>query len=169
MTDKLLKLLDLVAEALSLYIRKTTAELGEGLPIKDSVRIVGEIPNIPAPAKERKPRGPNKEKSSIAAEVPVTRAEIVPESPFGSLGGAQEPVEIVKASIEDQAEAKRRCQEVMGLFIRRYLRAQPTGLDRAKGILTKVCGRTIAKLEDLTHDDNVKLIPVFEAELEKAA
>lgn len=145
MTEKLLKLLDLAADALSLYIRKTTAELGESLPLAEK--------------KERKPR------AAAAPKEPVKEAVV--ESPFGSLGGTKEP-EVVTASIEDMAESKRRCQEVMGLFIRRYLKATPTGLDRAKGILTKVCGRPIARLEDLTHADNVKLIPVFEEELEKA-
>lgn len=148
MTEKLVKLLDLAAEALSLYIRKTSAELGESLLDK------------PAAPKERKAR------TTKAEPAAATKTE--PESPFGDLG-KKEPGEAVVASIEDQAESKRRCTEVMGLFIRRHLKAQPSGLDRAKGILKTTLGREIGKLEDLTHADNVKLIPVFEAELEKAA
>lgn len=160
MTEKLSKLLDLAADALSLYIRKTTAELGEALPLPETPDSVA------AKDAELRTRVPRKPRATKAAE-PIKEPET--ESPFGNLNPAPTATETAHASIEDQAEAKRRCQEVMGLFIRRYLKAQPTGLDRAKGILTQVCGRAIAKLEDLTHADNVKLIPVFEAELEKAA
>lgn len=176
------KLIELASDALALYIRKTTLELGEGLPIKEAaakepktrVKKTEKIeddgikcnPSCTYKTAQQKPNSYMCHKHAIENNAEKTAKE--PESPFGSLGGAKEP-EAAAASIEDQAEAKRRCQEVMGLFIRRYLKAQPTGLDRAKGILTHVCGRIIAKLEDLTHADNVKLIPVFEAELEKAA
>lgn len=151
--QKLEKLIDVAAEALSLYIRKTTAELGESLPLDKPTAAAA-----PAP-KARKPRAPKKETAEAAAI----------EGPFGPIATPAKVGKTEVVSVEDQAEAKRRCQEVMGLFIRRYLKAQPTGLDRAKIILTQECGRPIAKLEDLTHVDNVKLIPRFEAELEKAA
>lgn len=111
---------------------------------------------------KRAKRTPKAEKVVAAAE-PSPFAPVEPEQPAGKPAATK-----ATASIEDQAEAKRRCQEVMGLFIRRYLKATPTGLDRAKTILAEVCGRAIAKLEDLTHEDNIKLIPRFESELEKA-
>jgi len=105
---------------------------------------------------EKKPRAPRKAKVEAQPEV------VEQPSPF-----AQETA-AAAGKPEDAAESKRRCQEVMGLFIRRYLKSVPPGLDRAKAILAEVCKRPISKLEDLTHEDNVKLIPRFEAELEKA-
>ena len=128
----------------------------------------GVQPNLPLeekPAAEKKPRAPRKTKE-VAAEVVAPAAPAAETSPFVDIPVA---VEGPKAPVEDVVESKRRCQEVVGLFIRRYQKTTPSGLDRAKAILTEVCGRPIAKLEDLTHADNVKLILRFEKELEKAA
>ena len=110
----------------------------------------------PQPLVEKKPRAPRKAKVEAQPEV------VEQPSPF-----AQETA-AAAGKPEDAAESKRRCQEVMGLFIRRYLKSVPPGLDRAKAVLAEVCKRPISKLEDLTHEDHVKLIPRFEAELEKA-
>ncbi len=154
MMQKLEKVLDLAAEALSLYVRKTTAELGEGLPLETKPE-----------KKLRKVKG----LAELEAERPTLKSslkETSAKSPF-ALGPSDEPA-AAKVSIEDAAEAKRRAIELGGLFIRRYVNTKPTGLERFKDLVNRVCGRTIVKLEDLTHEDNLKLIPVFEAELEKA-
>ncbi len=154
MMQKLEKLIDLAAEALSLYVRKTTAELGGALPLLATEE----------PAKPRKPRGPNKEKAA-----PPTEAQ------SGTVFGAvTEPSAAPsKLNPEDAIEAGRRGQEVMGLFIRRYLKASPTGLERAKKIINDTLGlpRSPAaawKLEDFTPEDWLKLTPIFEGELDKA-
>lgn len=89
-------------------------------------------------------------------------------SPFPPYIPAKEISAAAHVSLEEQTETRKRAQELMGLYIRRHLKAVPPGLERAKKILLEECGRPIAKLEDLTHEDNVKLIPRFEAELEVA-
>ena len=156
MIEKVEKVLDLAIEALSLYIEEKRRDRGETLPLAEQ----------PAgkPAGEKKARKPK--------AAPEKGAEPAPASPFGTppaAAAAPAPAAAAVVSVEEQLEAKRRCTEVMGLFIRRYMNAQPKGLDRAKDILNRETGRAIAKLEDLTYADHVKLTPVFEAELEKAA
>lgn len=154
MIEKVEKVLDLAIEALSLYIEEKRRDRGETLPLVEQ----------PAgkPAGEKKARKPKAEKTAEAA---------APASPFDSVQAMERanPPTPTAVSVEEQLEAKRRCTEVMGLFIRRYMNANPKGLDRAKDILNRETGRAIAKLEDLTYADHVKLTPVFEAELEKAA
>ena len=156
MIQKIEKVLDLAAEALSLYIRKSIAELGEGLPPE---------PKLVKEPKPRKAKG----LAELEAERPTAKAtlkEIPVKSPFGDLG-VDKPAP-AKVNVEEQAEAKRRAIELGGLFIRRYINAKPTGLERFKTLVNQTCGRPITKIEELTHDDNLKLIPVFEAELDKA-
>ncbi len=122
------------------------------------------------PIKEPKPRAPKKEKAvAVAAETTA--------SPFGNVGGvgkASLPENSPKIGPEDAVEAARRGQEVMGLFIRRYLKASPTGLERAKKTLVDTLGaprngEPAWKLEHLTPQDWLKLTPIFERELETAA
>lgn len=157
MIEKVEKVLDLAIEALSLYIEEKRTARGETLPLTEQPAA--------KPAGEKKARKPKAEKAETAA----------PASVFGTAtppAAAPTPAPAAAAavvSVEEQLEAKRRCTEVMGLFIRRYMNASPKGLDRAKEILNRETGRAINKLEDLTYADHVKLIPVFEAELEKGA
>ena len=152
MMQKLEKVLDLAIEALELYLgRKAT---------------VGEI--TATEVKTRKPRAAKAAPADTAA------------SPFGNIGGtvsapvaenAKRPD--VKFTAEEALEERRRGQEVMGLFIRRYLKATPTGLDRAKKIINDTLGgprtpKTAWQLEDILPEDWHKLIPIFEDELDKA-
>lgn len=161
MIEKLEKVLDLAAEALSLYIRKTQAELGEALPMghnDDKERETAQA--------AKKPRKPKAEKPPLAQDETLKNAAPPAASVFGTQPAPAAPE---KPGVEEQLEAKRRCTEVMGLFIRRFMNSNPKGLDRAKKILNDTTGRAINKLEDLTYEDHVKLIPVFEKELEAAA
>lgn len=159
--QKLEKLIDVAAEALSLYIRKTTAELGEALPLK------GAEDAQPA-AKTRKPRTP---------KMQTVTDEDGPKSPFDienkvAGDGRVTAAPVSKLTAEQAIEAGRRGQEVMGLFIRRNLKASPPGLEQTKAIINKTLGlprvpATSWKLEDFTPEDWLKLTPLFEAELDK--
>jgi len=158
--QKLEKLIDLAAEALSLYVRKTTAELGEALPIK-------ETPDSPAAVEAEKRTRVRKAKPE---EARTAKSAFDPgvEQPAGKPAAPAS-----KLSAEESLEAGRRGQEVMGLFIRRNLKASPTGLERAKKIINETLGlprvpATAWKLEDFTPEDWLKLTPKFEAELDKA-
>lgn len=145
--EKAEKLLDLACDALALYIRKTTVELGEGLPLPPA-----------SPAAEKAPRKPRAPKPEPETKSPF---DTIVDQPTGKPG---------KASVEDLVEARRRNQEVVGLFIRRYLKASPTGLDRAKAIIQRETPAEAGKkLEEFAYESCVKLTPIFEAELEKAA
>lgn len=157
MIQKLEKLLDLAAEALSLYIDDTRSRRGEALPLGGKAEST-------AVATEVKPK---RTKKTVAAE---------PTAPVDSPFSAATPAQVVEAKLppEEALEAGRRGQEVMGLFIRRYLKASPTGLDRAKGIIENHLGKPRNgemswKLEHFTPQDWLKLTPIFEAELDKAA
>jgi hypothetical protein len=155
MMQKLERLIDVATEALTLYVSNNGGQAA--LPFR------GDVPAQPSapekPAKERKTR------------TPKAAPEVV-DSPFGGANQGGQPAPS-KLAPEDAIEAGRRGQEVMGLFIRRYLKASPTGLERAKKIINDTLGlpRTPAaawKLEDFTPEDWLKLTPTFEAELEKA-
>lgn len=152
MIQKLEKLVDLAVEALTMYIRMNTIERA---PVKEA----------PGTAAAPAPRGRPKK----VAAAPVAEPEA--ESPFGIAGAAASSE---KLSAEDAVEAARRGQEVMGLFIRRYLKAVPSGLERAKGVIEKELGKprngeAAWKLEHFTPHDWLKLTPIFEGELEKVA
>ena len=90
-------------------------------------------------------------------------AEITDENIFDPVAEAAETPQTTPPE-----ETKRRVREVMGLFIRRHLRSTPPGLDRAQAILIKTVGQ-VKKLDDLTYEDNVRLIPIFERELANGA
>ena len=150
--QKFEKVLDLAIEALELY-------LGRGTDTAELEAARGET----AAPKERKPRKPR---------TTPPPAETEAKSPFEieTTGASIGP----KLSAEETLEAKRRGQEIIGLFIRRYLKAAPTGLDRAKKIINDTLGGPRApkaawQLEDITTEDWLKLTPIFEAELDKAA
>lgn len=155
--QKLEKLIDVATEALAEVRDYYAAARGATLPLKDAA---------PAPVKEAKTRV-KKEKVPAAPGAPEVAA-----SPFGidtTAGGDN----AVKLSPEEAFEARRRGQEVMGLFIRRYLKAAPTGLDRAKKVINETLGGPRApkaawQLEDILPEDWLKLTPIFEAELDKA-
>lgn len=105
------------------------------------------------------------EKTASVVEQPAAKPSAAAASAFGLA-----PVEETKAPAEDTVEAARRCQEVIGLFIRRHLKAVPPGLDRAKAIIQEVCPNEVGKkIEEFAYTSNLKLIPRFESELEKAA
>ncbi len=110
-----------------------------------------------------------REEPAPAKPARVKKEKVAAPSPFEPVAQAEPdaPTTSVDENIQ-RAAAKAKCQEVMGLFIRRYLKSAPPGLERAKAILTDVCGRPIGKLEDLTHADNLLLIPRFEKELAEA-
>lgn len=127
--------------------------VGESLLRKEFGETVKETPSA---AVEKVKRG-RKPKETTSPFEPIA-----PEAP------KEEPAAKEEGG-NDAALVKARCQEVMGLFIRRYLKASPSGLERAKAILLEVCNRPVGRLEDLTPAENLKLIPRFEAELEKAA
>lgn len=151
--QKVEKLIDVATEALTIYIR-TAGQTVSG----------GEI--TAAEVKTRKPRvGKEKAPETAAASPFDTGAQ---EQPAGKPAAAAS-----KLNPEDALEAGRRGQEVMGLFIRRFLKANPTGLERAKKIVNETLGlprvpATAWKLEDFTPEDWLKLTPKFEAELDKA-
>ena len=166
MMQKIEKLLIVAAEALT-EARDYYATLNNSrLKLEYTAEAAGPIiplptpepaPLAPVPAEKRKGGRPRK---VVGAPAP----EAVPDaSPF-SLGAPAEAGTGLAQTL-DPSTTKLRCQEVMGLFIRRYLRASPSGLDRAKVILSEVCARHITRLEELTHEDKVKLIPAFEAAL----
>lgn len=170
MIAKLEKVLDLVAEALSLYIEDKRRGRGENLPFRGEAVLATLAPAPAASAAPAATRGrPRKEKVvAAAAEAPAT------ESPFGTVEAPKAAASASKLSAEEAFEAGRRGQEVMGLFIRRYLKASPTGLERAKKILVENLGaprnaEPAWKLEHLAPEDWLKLTPIFESELEKAA
>lgn len=156
MTEQIGKLLNLACEALALYIRKTTLELGEALPLP--------LPEAPKPAKERKPR-------ALKVEAPAPAAA----------RDKQHAMSAPHASVEEQVEAARRCKEVIGLFIRARLTAKPSGVEQATAIIKRELGAPrksydvrgtltpMWKLEDFTYEENLKLIPVFEKADEKVA
>ena len=154
MMQKLEKLIDVATEALSLYVKTQGGDCPDCARPRDIV---------PAPVKEVKTRA--KKDKAVPAETAAA-------SPFdaGVELGKTAPA---KLNAEEAIEAGRRGQEVMGLFIRRYLKASPTGLERAKKIINETLGlpRTPAvawKLEDFTPEDWLKLTPKFEQELDKA-
>lgn len=158
MIEKLEKVLDLAAEALSLYVRKTTLELGEGLPLPP----VTPSDNQLAPKKdEPEPKKVRARKKTEPAPAPA--AEAPAKSPF-DVGAPTAPPAAL--TVEEQAKAKIDCESAMGVFIRRHLKSTPPGLARAKVILKQTLGRDIAKLEDLVYADHVKLVPVFLAALD---
>ena len=140
MIEKLEKVLDLLVDALELYLGRKAAPVTE-----------------PAPAPAKPARAPRK----TATKEPEKAAE---PDPFAGLGGG--PVEAAAVSVEDQMEAKRACQDLMAAYIRRVGVAGGVGLGKAKVILAEVCGRPIAALEELKYADHVKLTPRFERELD---
>ena len=150
MMQKFEKVLDLAIEALEMYLGRS-----------------GRVDVTAAPVKETKTRAPRK-----AAATPPP-AETATASPFHVDSELKNTGVAPKLGPDDVLEAKRRGQEVMGLFIRRYLKAAPTGLDRAKKIINDTLGGPRApkaawQLEDITAEDWLKLTPIFETELDKA-
>ena len=172
MTEKITKLLDLACEALSLYIRKTTWDLGEALPLAGqaaaSVGVTTAIAD--KPARVRKPK---------VAAMP-TAPEAQPAAGFGGLGQVATPAPAAPATqvpVEEQVESARRCKEVIGLFIRARLNHRPSGVEQATALIKRHLGEPrksypvgaqgvltpMWKLEDFTYAENLKLIPIFEA------
>lgn len=159
MMQKLEKLIDVATEAFAEARDYYAAARGATLPLRDAA---------PAPVKEAKTRV-KKEKVPAAPGAPEVAA-----SPFGidTAAGGDNAAKVA-LSAEEALEARRRGQEVMGLFIRRYLKAAPTGLDRAKKVINETLGGPRApkaawQLEDILPEDWLKLTPIFEAELDKA-
>lgn len=151
MFQKVETLIDLGIEVLKEMRAYYSMRNGSELPLETGA----EAAQVDKPKRGRKPK---------VAPVDTAAATFnAAASPFEGT-----PSEAVQVSIEDTVEAKRRAQEVMGLFIRRFLKATPPGLQRAKAILNELCERPVSSLEELTHADHVKMIPRFERELEQA-
>jgi len=146
-----------VGEECLLAAQHENRKSGATLPLKD------EAPAAATAAPAKRGRKPKEAVAEPAAPAPSAAKDA--QDAFGLGPSGLSPTDDSIATAEAVAEAKRRCQEVMGLFIRRHLKATPSGLDRAKAILKEVCGRQVSKLEDLTYQDNAQLIPRFEKEL----
>jgi hypothetical protein len=92
---------------------------------------------------------------------PVPESEPEPDDPFAGMGAPLKPTP------EETMEASRRCIEVMGAFIKKHMNDKPiSGQQQAKKIIQIELGHSLGKLTDLTYEDNVKLIPRFEQELD---
>ena len=155
MMQKVEKLLDLAIECAEMYLGR--AKSGEvAMLAEKAVKTRAKKTPTPPPAEQLG--------HALAGHKPEPGG-----SPFDPPAAA-----VTKLSAEESLEAGRRGQEVMGLFIRRFLKANPTGLERAKKVINETLGlprvpATAWKLEDFTPEDWLKLTPKFEAELEKAA
>ena len=158
MMQKIEKVLDLAVEALSLYVAETRARHG----------AVGDVPEKPAP---------HARKAKAAAQPPAAPEAPAP-SPFSHEGNVVDAAPEAPTSIEDAVEIARVGKETMGLFIRRYIKASPTGLQRAEKIIvdtlgpaTKVnqkTGKVGWALDHFTSADWLKLTPKFAAGLDAA-
>jgi len=139
-----------------------TAQAGKPVAIQEKLPLASPAVND-VPGAKRARRTPRA--VAVDAVLEPKPEPVAPASPFGDLGSA---VKTETPTAEQAAEAKKRALEVGGLFVRRYQNAKPAGLDRFKGELVACCGRPIAKIEELTYADHVKMIPHFEALLDQA-
>lgn len=150
MIEKIEKLLDLAILG-AMEFRNYYASMNGELPLERKP-----WPTTPAaaadPVVEEKPKRGRPKVEKVTAPA----AEPVEANPFE-----------MKPSAENFVEAKRRTIEVMGAFIKGKNGAKQPGLALAKAISKEKLGRDIQNLEELTYEDCVKLIPAFEAELNK--
>jgi hypothetical protein len=163
-------------KALTDFLKEATVYLGR----QNGVASATLSPVTPPPA-------PPEVKEAVIAKRAARKQKEAPveppaASPFGVDTAAGGSNDVSKLSPEDALEAGRRGQEVMGMFIRRHLKASPSGLEMAVGIIEKTLGKPrnpahvhpqsgamIWKLEEIKPEEWLKLTPIFEAELDKAA
>ena len=174
--DELCKALTRAANAIAAYYERieqpdlplAAPVATDAAQIKTEIAAVMKEPNVEEGATQKRHR---RTKAEMAADAAKTQPAVAQPSSNPFEVGAQPAKQTEPAKTEpaaqaptfaSESEAELECMKQVGLYIRRFQKATPPGIDRARVLLQKHLGYKVDRFEDIkTLADRIKAIEVF--------